>query len=339
MRSLRRFWLSFLIAVFPFIWTPAARAQTGSSILGRIFDDHRQPVANMWVELLDEVDSTIAKVRTDGTGHYVFRGLSNGVFQVRVITAGTPFAEQTQRINLVPMFQSRGANSVTEHLDFTLKPHPGNAASQPSGGLVFAQDVPQTAQKAYEDGISLIDANNVDAGVAKLKEAVDAFPTYYAALERLGQEYVKLGQHEPALAVLGKAVEVNPKGQESLYAMGVSQYRLRRYAESTGTLRRAFGLAPTSPNAAFIQYFLGLSLLRDRKASEAEPQLKQAYDRGLKTTLVPADVHMALAQIYSNNKRYKEAIDELELYLKEAPDAQDREKIRAIIEQLRKKAN
>jgi hypothetical protein len=40
-----------------------------------------------------------------------------------------------------------------------------------------------------------------------------------------------------------------------------------------------------------------------------------------------------------NGKRYKEAIGELELYLKATPDARDAEKIKALISQLRSKAN
>ena len=53
---------------------------------------------------------------------------------------------------------------------------------------------------------------------------------------------------------------------------------------------------------------------------------------------MPADVHMHLAQLHSNNKRYKEAADELEVFLKETPDARDAESIKNIIKQLRAKA-
>jgi regulator of sirC expression with transglutaminase-like and TPR domain len=68
---------------------------------------------------------------------------------------------------------------------------------------------------------------------------------------------------------------------------------------------------------------------------EAEEPFKRAYQLGGKR--IP-DVHMFLAQIYSNSKRYKEAADELELFLNEAPDARDSQNIRALIAQLRAKA-
>jgi tetratricopeptide (TPR) repeat protein len=171
--------------------------------------------------------------------------------------------------------------------------------------------------------------------MARLNEAVDLFPTYYMALERLGVEFVKQGRHEPALIVLSKAVEVNPSGPDSLYALGVAQYRLKKYSQSEDALRKMITLAPGSSNAPFGYYFLGLALIRGGKPGEAEPYLKRAHELGGKN--IPSDIHMALAQIYSNTKRYKEAISELELFLKKAPDAQDADKVRAIIQQLRSK--
>ena len=44
--------------------------------------------------------------------------------------------------------------------------------------------------------------------------------------------------------------------------------------------------------------------------------------------LIPADVHMHLAQLYSNDKRYANAADELELFLKEASNAKDTDSIK-----------
>jgi len=48
--------------------------QGGSSISGFVFDPERRPVPNIPVELKAEF-STIGRVRTDGTGRFVFRGL------------------------------------------------------------------------------------------------------------------------------------------------------------------------------------------------------------------------------------------------------------------------
>jgi tetratricopeptide (TPR) repeat protein len=224
-------------------------------------------------------------------------------------------------------------------VDFTLKSRDEvKASSRPtSAATVFAQNVPEFARAAYEQAIENLDKkNDAEQGIADLKKAIGLFPTYYLALERLGAEYLRLQQYESAVQTLNKAIGVNPKGPSSFYARGVAQYYLKQMPEAIKSLRYSMSLAPDSPNAAFLEMYLGMALLKSGKTEEAETHLRQAHVKGGK--LLP-DVHMHLAQIYSNGKRYKDAADELELFLTEIPDARDAERIKEIIKQLRAKAN
>lgn len=317
---------------------PLSIVQSNNAISGTVFNAARQPLPDLWIELLDEVNSMIGRTRTDSVGRFSFYRLTSGTFQVRVLTYGTNYISQTERVTLVPTAPTAGRGSHHEQIDFYLreKADPGNSGAG-TPGTVFAQEVPDAARKAYERGVSLIDeGKNVEAGITKLKEATVLFPEYYLALERLGMEYVKLQQYDPAFTALNKAITVNPRGYNSFYTLGVAQYRLKRFPEAAEALSRMVGLAPGAPNTPFAQYFLGLALIKSGKPEEAESHLKRAYEQGGKN--IPVDVHMALAQIFSNSKRYKEAADELELFLKEAPDATDTDKIKAIIKQLRDKA-
>ena len=230
------------------------------------------------------------------------------------------------------------SGAQVEQVDFTLKTRDevDKSARPTTTGTTFAQNVPDDARAAYERAIESLDKRqDADHGIAELKKAVELFPTYYLALERLGGEYVKLKQYEEAVRVLNAAVEINPRGHPSMYALGVARYYLKQIPEAIELLRRSLSLAPDSPNSAFSHMFLGMALLKDGKLAEAETHLKRAHEIGDKQ--VP-DVHMYLAQMYSNSKRYKEAADELELFLKETPDARDAESIRNIIKQLRAKA-
>ena len=230
------------------------------------------------------------------------------------------------------------SGAQVEQVDFTLKTRDevDKSARPTTTGTTFAQNVPDDARAAYERAIESLDKRqDADHGIAELKKAVELFPTYYLALERLGGEYVKLKQYEEAVRVLNAAVEINPRGHPSMYALGVARYYLKQIPEAIELLRRSLSLAPDSPNSAFSHMFLGMALLKDGKFAEAETHLKRAHEIGDKQ--VP-DVHMYLAQMYSNSKRYKEAADELELFLKETPDARDAESIRNIIKQLRAKA-
>jgi tetratricopeptide (TPR) repeat protein len=308
-------------------------SQSGSTIAGFVFDSQRRPLADLYVELLTDTDSTLMRTRTDGAGRYSFTRLQRGNYQVRVVTGGTNYIGQTQRIELIVVSASAGSGRAYEELSFVLKTvDEVNAKKLGGSGIVFSQNIPVEAQRLYEDAVEKLKSENTTEGLADLKKAIETFPDYYLALERLGAEYVKLRDYAQAQEVLAKALKVNPKGHMSLHSLGVVQYNLKNFPAAVESLQRAVALAPSSINS---QFWLGIVLFRSGKFSEAETPLKRAYELGGKQVV---DVHMYLAQVYSNTKRYKEAADELELFLKETPEAKDAEKIRGLIQTLRAKA-
>lgn len=317
---------SYAGLLVPFV----SSAQGRSSISGYILNESRRPVERVRVELLDEVDTLIATTLANGSGLYSFHGLSSGSFQIRVLTHGTDYVSQTERVMITSITRG-GADSV--QVNFTLKVKAAKSSMISAGGTVFVQDVPDTARKAYVEAMKdLANINRAEAGIENLKKAIGIFPTYYEALESLGTEYVKRRQYEPARAVLTKAVEINPRGYASLYGLGIAQYNLKQPETAADSLRSAVAITPASVNS---HLWLGIVLLKSGKPEQAETHLRQAYKLGGKR--IP-DVHMYLAQLYSNSKRYKEAADELELFLREAPNARDAESIKKVIARLRTQA-
>jgi len=318
----------------------AAAAQGRNTITGYVYDSARRPVSNVRVELLDDVNSMIGGATTTSSGGYTFNNLPAGTFQIRVLPMGD-YLGQTVRVQIsnfsVGSTSGRGAvtGAQTEHVDIMLQPRPGAMGAPP--GSTFAQQVPSAAEAAYNNAIDSFNSNNTEKGIAELKRALEIFPTYYIALERLGWEQVKLQQYGQAVEPLKKAVEVNPKGAAGLYALGVAQYNLKQWPEATESLRLSLSLAPDSPNVPLLHRFLGIALVRQNKPDDAEKHLRLAHEKGGKQMHEP-DVHMHLAQIYSNRKLYKEAADELEVFLKEEPKARDAENIKNVVKQLRAKA-
>src|SRR5678815_1980570 len=98
---LSRYRTAALVLLLMLCSHPAAQSQQNTnSISGHVSDNQRSPVPNLRVELLNEVDSVIQTVKTDGSGLFIFRKLSDGSFQVRVQTAGTNYVSQTKRVEL-----------------------------------------------------------------------------------------------------------------------------------------------------------------------------------------------------------------------------------------------
>lgn len=316
--------------------------QGRSSLTVRIYGPTRTPVSDIHVELQNDTYSTIGRARTDGAGRVTFPGLSDGTYKVRVLAYGTEYSEQMQDVTIASIGQlprELGIGSgggTNEQVDIYLKVRDTISSSPFSAppGTVFAQAVPDAAKKLYERGVSELREKKEKEGFQDLKAALELFPTYYLALERLGTEYVMRGPvyHEAARILLTKATEVNPKGFPSTFGLGIAQYQLKMTNESIETLKRATTLHPNSVNAYM---WLGMALKQGKRADEAEVALKRANVIGNGKA---AEVHWQLARLYSEQNRYQEAADTLELYLKVQTDKSDTEKVRQLIQQLREKA-
>jgi len=304
-------------------------AQTSSnSISGHVSNDQRAPVADLRVELLNEVDSVIRTVKTDGSGLFVFRKLSDGTFQVRIQTSGTNYVSQTKRVELA---RPHGFGAAFEELDFVLSTR-SNTGSTGRPGVVFAQEVPDAARKQFQKASELLDKNKRPEAFAALKSAIDLFPQYFDALEMFGTEQVKDREYEAAIPSLTKALEVNSKAFASSFALGVAQYNLKQLEPAIESFRRAVSLNERSINA---NLWMGIALRQTSRPDQAESYLKRADV--LADSKLP-DAHWQLALLFNQLKRYKEAADELEIFLKLQPDARDAELIKKLIQRLRQQS-
>lgn len=310
--------------------------QGRNSIGGHVSTADRRPVDQVYVELLNDFGQTISRTRTDGSGRFEFRGLSQGVYLVTVLTHGTNYVSQTQRIEIINFGRTVGGSTITSGsqyvpVDFLLRTE---ARESPSGtpGTVFAQPVPDEARRAYEQAVSDLDRSRNDEGLAGLRRAIELFPDYFLALERLGTEYVRREHYEAARIILTQAVRINSRAHQSLYWLGIAQHRLRQTAEAIESLTRALTQVPNSVNT---HMWLGIVYRVNGNSELAERHLKRAKELG--NNRVP-DAHWQLALLYNTLRRYREAADELELFLRAQPDSRDAEQIRRLIAQLRERA-
>jgi tetratricopeptide (TPR) repeat protein len=298
--------------------------QAATSISGHISDDRHNPIPDLQVELLNDAESVIQRTKTDRSGRFMFQRLTRGIFQVRVQPYGTSYIGQTKRVQLE-------ATRAFEQVDFVLVPSKTSTIATP--GAVFVQEVPEPARKEFERAIALLQKSEQRSeGLATLKKAIEIFPLYFEALEKLGTEYVKQKEYDQAVPVLSKAIEVNSRAYHSLNSLSVAQYNLKQMPLAIESMRRAITLNQKSINA---NLWLGMLLRQSGKLDEAEKYLKEANELAAGKN---ADAHWELALLFNQLKRYKEAADELELFLKIQPEARDRELIKKLIQRLRQQA-
>lgn len=314
----------------------AAFAQSGNTINGFVFGGQRLPVGDINVELLDEFNRQIDRTKTNGAGRYFFTRLGPGTYKVRVLAFETPYAEQTQEVEIINVSRRMGdGNTIVTgresvQLDFYLRPKNQNLAG---AGVVFAQAVPEEARKTYERGVADLRENREASGLEAIKRSIELFPEYYVALDRLGNEYIMRKHYLAAAILLTQAVKVNQRAASSYYSLGYSLYNLNRKRDAVESLKRAVDLNASSINAPIL---LGRTLREVGKYNEAEQHLRRAKELAKGTA---PEVHWQLALLYGNNlKRYTEAAAELELFLKAQPESRDTDSIRKLIATFRDRA-
>jgi tetratricopeptide (TPR) repeat protein len=309
----------------------------GNSITGYVFGLNRQPLYDANVELLDDLNRFIQRQRTDGSGRYYFFGMRAGRYTIRVMPYETDYMEQEQSVEIVNFYrqdnngQSVATGFISEQLDFFLRTRRGGLTG--ATGAVFVQDIPPAARKLYEKAVADLNDKKEKEGLAGLKSAIEVFPKYFYALERLGNEYVRLKHYQAAEILLKAALEVNPRSFRSWYGLAYTLNSVNRDAEALTAVQKAIEIYADSPEALLLS---GVLLKQAKKFDEAEKHLVKVKE--LAKNKMPI-VHMHLALLYGNDlKRYADAASELKLYLKNQPDLKDAENIKALIKTFEEKA-
>jgi len=327
---------AFFLVIFAFC-TIAAHGVSGqerNSITGFVFNDSRQPVAEVYVELQNDLYSTVGRTQTRGSGMYSFVGLPNGQYNVKVLTGRTEYQEQIKPVSLVSLSAGSGGigrGSATEQVDFYLKVQKQRVGETGSPGVVFVQEVPPEARSLYEAGILDLANKNDTAGMDKIKRSLEAFSDFYIALDRLGAEYLARGYYEPAYVLFKKAIDVNPRSFSSTAGLGLAEYRLGRADRAVGRFKEAVTMDKGSANA---HLWLGIAHHANKNLPDALSALLLADKLN---SGKDAEVHWQLARVYKDQKKFARAADELDLFLTLKPDAANAAEIRKIILTLRSK--
>jgi tetratricopeptide (TPR) repeat protein len=264
---------------------------------------------------MDEVNTVLARALTNNSGRYSFRGLSSGRFIVKVMPFGTSLEPQTQDVLISGRSISGRPLGANIQLDFYLKvkKRTGSKVNK----VLFAQDVPSDAETKFKGAISDLDKKKTDAGIAGLNKALDIFPDYYLALERLGLAYLGQQKFDKALSIFGRAIAVNDRSFTGWYGLGYANYAMKNWDAAVENTEKAMTLDSSSLEASFLH---GISLRQVARGKSP-------------------DVHWNLALLYAHNlNRYSDAAKELELYLKASKKVPNKSAIKKLIKQFKNKA-
>jgi len=270
-----------------------------------------------------------SEVFSDSVGNFEFRGLANGSYRVSIPTDNRTY-ETTQEP--VEVF-SNMARTFTVQLYLREKSTDPN--SKPNNKLVSAadlQDVPKAAKKAYEQGVKLARENKPEEASAKLREALKIFPDYLYALNKLGEQYLALNKPADARTTLEHAIAINPKFALPYINLGMLFFHQKLYDEAVTALENGNRQDDSFP-MGHVNLGLALMLKTPPELDRAEKELTRALAMGKKDLVY---VRKYLFNLNVRRQAMDKAAEQLEAYLREAPDAPDAPEVRQTLNKVKK---
>ena len=261
---------------------------------------------------------------SDEYGNFAFRGLISGEYTV-VIDKEKEFEPYSQSVDIR---QFRGAPPQVYPLNIRLQLK-GRADAKPGVLNADFANVPQRARAYYDSAVEQAKKGDHAGAIEQLKLAIKEYPSFMLAFNELGVQYLKLNQLENADEAFQRALKITPDAFAALINRGIANFMMKRYGEAVPILRKALA---KNDQSAVGHYFLGQALANLGLFEDAEKELQASLKLGKEEM---KEAHRILAIIYVSRGAKKQAADELEAYLKLAPDAPDAEKLRDKIRQLR----
>jgi len=300
------------------------------TVRGKIFlPSGTLPDQRMRVVLEISSGGIASEIFSDSVGNFEFRSLPNGSYKVSVPSDNRTYETAQESI------EAFGNSARTFTVQIYLKDKINDSAIKPNNKMLSAadlQDVPKGAKKAYEQGLKLARENKPEDACAKLQEALKAFPDYLYALNKLGEMYLKINKVADAQAAFERAIAVNSKFALPHINLGILLVHQKQYAEAVPVLETGIRQDDGYPMG---HLNLGLALMSKSspELDRAEKELTRALEMG-KTDMVYVRKH--LFNLNVRRKSMEKAAEQLEAYLREAPDAPDAQEVRQMLGKVKK---
>lgn len=199
----------------------------------------------------------------------------------------------------------------------------------PSGSVVSIRDylIPGGARKEFDRARKEIKRQDCSKAVGHLENGL-RLASDVAALNDLGNCYRLLGDFERAETSFKRAMELS----DSVYiALNLAETYTaqRRFEDAETVLALTIQRKPDNGDAYF---GLAVAYVSQGRFEEAEAAALQADSRPHRV----ADLHLVLAKMYFRTRPEKVA-HQLELYLKEAPNGPESDRVRKALEAAKRK--
>ena len=300
------------------------------SVRGKIYmPSGNLPELRIRVVLEHTAGGIVSETFSDSVGNFEFRGLASSTYRVTVPTDNQTYETSQETVEVSGNF------ARTFMVQIYLKDKANTQRITMKDKLLSPadiQEVPKDAKKSYEQGLKLARDKQPEKASVKLQEALQLFPEYLNALNKLGEQMAILNKLDLAEANFERAIALSPKFALPYINKGILLVNQKRFDEAIPVLETGNRLDDTFPMG---HLNLGVALMSKNPADFdlAEKELTRVIDLGKKDF---AYVHKLIFNINIRRQKYDKAAAQLDAYLKEAPDAPDTQEVRLMLDKVKK---
>jgi tetratricopeptide (TPR) repeat protein len=313
-------WAGLLSFVLLLSTAPGFCQQT-FAVEGQVLTDHGVPpatTANLHLET--EQGQVVADQPADSRGQFRLINLSRQTYRLTVTADG--FQTQQQWLDL-----RRGYSRYLITVTIT-----SLEKVKSKGAMVSITDLsaPKKARKEYEKGQRAFKKGNLPEARRHLEDAVSEYPCYSRAQTNLGVTLELQGENTPAETAFRKAVECDAGFLEAHVQLGIFLNHQKRFAECAADLKKVIGHFPGS-------WQLSYQLAAAEYGLGQYQQAQQEYLRAESlSSEIPAEIHVRLADVYTQQGAYADAYAELQAYLRAEPQGRFAAKATDVIQRMEK---
>lgn len=279
------------------------------------------------------------KVITDVSGSFAFENLAPGSYTI-VVNAGEQFEVSRESVLIDAEIQLPTSILVLARpkiftVPIYLQPRRASGPRQKTG-VIDAKwsEINKDAIDHLEQGNKNALNKQLDRAEAEYRRSIEIAPTYAPAYLALGKLLITQGRLQEAVSELHMAVRYDPTDFEARLSIGIAMLNQREVDNAQRELNEAALLNKT---AVTPRYYLGIVFVQKKDMDRAQKEFETAKEM---TGDKPFPLlHRYLGGVYAAKQMNKEAVAELELYIKQDPSARDGDRIKQTIADLKSKSN
>lgn len=319
-----------LLFLLPCLILPRALGQApGGTIVGQVRIAPGNPLSKPILVTLKGRGTIVGQSYSDEEGRFYFNGLPGNIYHLEINEEGyLPVSETiVSDPDTAPM---RMVNVYLVPKTVRKKDDEASLAGENpylTSEAEYGKLYPKDAVKEFKDGKKADQKGKVDEAIAHYEKAISLAPTFYMARNNLGTLYLGKANYPAAQEQFEKVIGINPNDASAYFNLANLNLLLSHYDDAQRFVEKGLAKQPSSAFGSFLRGSI-CGRTGDKQGAEA------AFRRSLELDPQMAQTHLALVNLYMQEKRNADAIAELRTFLKAFPDHQLAPQAREVLKRL-----